>query len=145
MTATAAQLTAAAKAFTPDLVTKDELLELAEWERKHAEAKKKVSFAEKELEFRRQSLAEKCLGVKSKDELKQLSPEQLQKRFSKRWESGEWKAERGAPEFLFKKTSQGRYPSWRDQFISEMGETAAARLSADTPTTYSYCVEVSPG
>ena len=142
MTATAAQLTAAAKAFTPELVTKNELTELADWERKYAERKKKVSEAEKELEFRRIQLAEKVLGVKSKDELKQLSPEQLQKRFAKRWENGEWKTERGAPEFLFKKTSQGRYPSWRDLFVEELGETAAARISADTPTSYSYCVEV---
>jgi hypothetical protein len=143
MTATAAQLTAAAKAFAPDLVTKLELTEIADWERKHAERKKKVSEAEKELEFRRMQLAEKVLGVKSKDELKQLSPEQLQKRFAKRWEKGEWTTERGAPEFKFSETSHGRYPSWLDQYVGQMGQTAAARISAETPTTYSYCVEVS--
>lgn len=125
------------------LVTKDELSELAEWERKYADAKKKASLAEKELEFRRQSLAEKVLGVKSKDELKLLSPEQIQKLFTKRWESGIWKAERGAPEFHFSKTSSGKYPAWRALFIDELGETAAARIATETPTTYSYAVEVS--
>ena len=125
------------------LVTKDELLELAELERKHADAKKKVSAVEKDLEFRRQSLAEKVLGVKSKDELKRLSPEQVLKIYQRRWEREEWRTERGAPEFAFVKTSQGRYPAWREVFIGELGETAAARISAETPTTYSYAVEVS--
>ena len=135
MTSTAAKLEAA-------LVTKDELTELAEWERKCADAKKKVSLAEKELEFRRQQLAEKVLGVKSKNELKELSPDQVQKLFTKRWESGVWKAERGAPEFAFVKTSHGRYPSWRERFVDELGETAAARIALETPVTYSYAVDV---
>jgi len=142
MTATAAQLTAAAKAFAPDLVTKLELTELADWEKKHSERKKKVSEAEKELEFRRMQLAEKVLGVKSKDELKQLSPEKLQKRFTKRWENGEWATEKGAPEFKFSETSHGRYPSWQKLFVAELGMTAAARISAETPFSYSYSVTV---
>jgi hypothetical protein len=137
-------VTTAAVKLEAALVTKNELSELAEWERKHAEAKKKVSFAEKELDFRRQSLAEKVLGVKSKDELKLLTPEQVQKRFAKRLEAGDWKRERGAPEFSFAKTSSGQYPAWRALFVDELGETAAARISAETPMTYSYCVEVSP-
>ncbi len=124
------------------IVTKDELLALAESERKYAEAKKKVSAIEKDLEFQRMQLAEKTLGVKSKDELKQLSPEEVQKLFTKRWERGDWKTSAGAPEFQFVKTSQGRYPAWRDLFIAELGETAAARISADTEITWSYAVSV---
>jgi hypothetical protein len=142
MPATAAQIAAAAKAFTPALVTKDELLELADSERKYAKANREKAAAEKDLEFRRQSLAEKVLGVKSKDELKRLSPEQVLKIYQRRWEREEWRTERGAPEFAFVKTSQGRYPAWREVFIGELGETAAARISAETPTTYSYAVEV---
>jgi hypothetical protein len=125
------------------IVTKDELLELADWERKYADAKKKVSAAEKELEFQRIRLAEKVLGVKSKNELKQLTPEQVQKRADKRLEAGDWKLERGAPEFAFKKTSQGCYPSWMNLYVEELGETAAARIKAETPIVYPYCVEVS--
>lgn len=125
------------------LVTKDELLELAEWERKAADAKKKASVAEKEVGFRRLQLAEKVLGVKSADELKLLTPEQVLKRFTKRFDAGDWKPERGAPEFSFTKTNQGRYPSWRQLFADEMGETAAAKISAETPLTFSYAVEVS--
>ncbi len=134
--------TAAAKLETV-LVTKDELAELGEWERKYAKANKEKAAAEKAVKFRRLALAEKVLGIKSEEDLKELSPEQLAKRFTKRWEAGEWKAERGAPEFAFSKTSSGRYPAWRALFVDELGETAAARISAETPISWSYCVEVS--
>lgn len=132
--------TAAAKQTV--IVTKDELMELADWERKYADAKKKATAAEKELKFRRQSLAEKVLGVNSADELKELTPEKVQKLFAQRLQAGDWKAERGAPGFVFANTHQGCYPSWSQLYIDEMGETAAARISAETPLTYSYRVEV---
>jgi len=124
------------------IVTKDELLQLAEWERKYADAKKKATAAEKELNFRRQSLAEKVLGVKSSDELKQLSPKQAENRSAARLSAGDWKPERGAPAFFFSKTNQGCYPSWSALYVEEFGETRAAEIRARTPITYSYCVEV---
>ena len=127
------------------IVTKDELLELAEWERKYADAKKKSSTAEKELNFRRMSLAEKVLGVMSADELKKLSPPQVQKLYAKRLEAGNWKQERGAPAFVFVKTHEGTYPAWAQLYITELGETAAARIKAETPKAYSYAVEVALG
>lgn len=132
--------TAAAKQTA--LVTKDELLELAEWERKSADAKKKASAAEKELKFRRLALAEKVLGVKSEDDLKALTPAQVESRSTKRFDAGDWKTERSAPAFAFLKTNEGRYPSWSQLYIGQMGETAAARVRAETPVSYSYCVEV---
>jgi len=135
MTTTAAKIETA-------LVTKDELLEIADWERKFSEAKKKVSAAEKELAFRRTALAEKVLGVKSADELKKLAPAKVLKLQAQRLEEGDWKLERGAPLFLFSKTSEGRYLAWKQLYIDELGETAAAAITADAPTVYSYCVEV---
>ena|ERR1700688_669231 len=136
MTSTAAKLEAA-------IVTKDELSELAEWERKYAKAKKEQAVAEKAVKFRRLCLAEKVLGVNTEDELKKLTPDQVQKRFAKRLEAGDWKPERGAPDFSFKKTHQGSYPSWSQLYIDEHGEPAAARIALETPVTYSYAVEVS--
>jgi hypothetical protein len=124
------------------IVTKDELAEIAEWESALAKAKKKVSDAEKEVRFRRIQLAEKVLGVNSEDELKELAPSQVLSRYHKRLDAGDWKLERGAPSFAFSKTNEGRYPSWGKLFIDEMGETAAAKIKAETPLTYSYCVEV---
>ncbi|HEY1800105.1 MAG TPA: hypothetical protein VGG46_04145 [Terriglobales bacterium] len=124
------------------IVSKDELAELAEWERKHDEAKKKVSAAEKELKFRRISLAEKVLGVKSEDEFKKLSPKDVEKRYAARLTAGDWKPERGAPGFVFLEKSKGRYPAWKEIFIGELGETAAAKITADTDLTYSYAVQV---
>ena len=134
--------TAAAKLETV-LVTKDELLEIAEWERKFADAKKKQAAAEKEVKFRRLQLAEKVLGVKTEDELKTLTPDQVNRRLAKRLKAGEWRPAQNAPEFTFSKTHQGCYPSWLDLYTAEMGETAAARIKAETPIVYSYAVEVS--
>ena len=134
--------TAAAKETA--VVTKDELIELADWERKYADAKKKSSAAEKELNFRRQQLAEKVLGVKSSDELKELSPKQVENRSAARLAAGDWKAERGAPVFSFVKTHQGSYPAWKALYIEEFGETIAAKIAAEAPITYSYAVEIAP-
>lgn len=124
------------------VVTKDELLELAEWERKYADAKKRTSAAEKEVNFRRQSLAEKVLGLKSSDEMKKLSPRQVDKLFTDRRAEGDWKPERGAPIFSFVETSHGSYPAWKQIYIGEFGESAAAGIVNDTPVTHSYAVEV---
>lgn len=134
---------AAAAKLAPVVVTKDELTEIAEWERKFADAKKKQAAAEKEVKFRRMQLAEKVLGVKTEDELKALTPEQVRKRTINRLEAGDWKPERGAPIFAFKKTHQGSYPSWLNLYVGEHGQTAADKISAETPVTYSYAVEVS--
>ncbi len=124
------------------LVTKDELLELADWEKKYADAKKKVSAAETELKFRRQALAEKVLGVKSADELKQLSPKEVEKLYAKRLTNGDWRPERSAPAFVFAKTSEGRYPAWKKLYTDEFGEAAAAEIQSNTDPIYSYAVEV---
>ena len=132
--------TAAAKETA--IVTKDELTEIAEWEKKFAKAKKDQASAEKEVKFRRMKLAEKVLGVKTEDELKELTPEQVTKRLNKRLEAGDWKAERGAPEFSFINTSHGRYPSWAQLYAGKLGETAVKEISANTPETYSYAVSV---
>ena len=135
-------MTAASAKPAPSVVATAELVELAEWERKYAAAKKKVSEAESELKFRRQQLAEKVLGIKTEDELKALDPDRLLKLFTKRFESGFWRAERGAPDFKFSNTSKGRYPSWAKIYAEDLGETAAARIRTETPITYSYAVEV---
>jgi hypothetical protein len=124
------------------VVTKDELLELADWERKHADAKRKAAAAEKEVKFRRLQLAEKVLGIKTEDELKALAPEKVQKLVAKRLEAGDWELGRGAPEFTFKKTSSGSYPAWAKLYAAQLGETAAARISTENPLQYSYSVEV---
>jgi hypothetical protein len=124
------------------VVTKAELWELADWERKYADAKKRAAAAEKELAFRRVALAEKVLGVNSADELKVLNPDQVARKFAKRLENGDWRLGSGAPVFKFVKTSEGRYPSWAKLYVEELGESAAKRIKTETPPTYSYAVEV---
>lgn len=134
--------TAAQTAREVAVVTKDELSELATWEKKHADAKKKAADAEKQLDFLRIRLAEKVLGVKTADELKRLAPDHVVKRMRRRLADGEWKPERGAPEFSFVQTNKGRYPAWASLYAEELGETAAEQIRSNTPTTYSYAVDV---
>lgn len=124
------------------VVTAGELYELAEWERKCADAKREVAQAEKELSLRRLELAASVLGIETAEDLKRTSPEEIERRFSKRLEQGKWRLERGAPLFSFSKSNEGRYPSWAQLYSDEMGETAAARVRAGTPVTYSYRVLV---
>lgn len=124
------------------LITTVELTELAEWERKYTAAKKKVSEAEDVLKFRRLALAEKVLGIKTYDDLKALSPEQVAKRHARRLVAGDFRIERGAPVFTFQKTNAARYPAWARLYAEKLGETAAARVKDETPISFSYSVEV---
>lgn len=127
----------------PAIITKLELSELADAEAQYVKAKGKLSSAEENVKLLRMRLAEKVLGVKTEDEFKQLSPADLVKKQIKRLAAGDWKPERGSPEFSFVNTSKGRYPAWRKLYVSEMGETEAARIQSETDYSYSYRVEVS--
>ena len=135
-------MTTAAAKLEPIIVTKNELLELAEAERAHDTAKKKASAAESLVKLRRMQLAEKVLGIKTGDELKTLSPEQIKKKLCKRAEAGEWQPAANAPEFEFVKTRSAAYPAWAELFKQKLGEAAAAQITEETPITYSYRVEV---
>jgi hypothetical protein len=132
--------TAAAKQTA--IVTKDELKEIAELEQDSAKAEKKARDLKKQLEFQRLRLAEKVLGVKSAEELKKLSPKDVEKLYARRLTAGDWKPERSAPAFVFLKTSEGRYPAWKQLYVDLAGETAAAEISANTNPIYSYAVQV---
>lgn len=136
MTATAAKL-------APAIVTKDELAEIAKAEKTYADAKKKQAAAELEVKLLRFQLAEKVLGITSEDELKKLGPDQVLKRMAKRFEAGAWSAQKGSPEFEFVKTSQGRYPGWKEIYSTEHGIAAALKITDDTPVSFSYAVAVS--
>lgn len=125
------------------IVTKAELLALAEAEKAHACAKKKASAAERDVKILRMGLAEKVLGIKTEDELKALSPQQVEKKIARRLEAGEWEPAPNAPEFSFVETRAGRYPAWAQIFKSKFGESEAERISNETPMTHSYQVDVS--
>ena len=73
------------------------------------------------------------LGVETDDQLKALDPDTLEALMNLRGDRGHWKLQRKAALFLFVKTSEGRYPSWKDEFIAEKGEGAAELILAATP------------
>lgn len=123
------------------VISRDELEELAELERQYADATESVNLVEKALKAARMGLAEKVLGVMA-DTFRTLDPEHVEKLMAARRDRGLWKPARGAPPFVFLKTSSGRYPAWKSVFIAEHGEAAAEKIAAETPTTYSYRVDV---
>jgi hypothetical protein len=134
--------TAAKPALETAIVTKAELLELADAEKRFAKATKDQNEAKGEVERRRQAVAEKVFGIKTSDELKILAPKELLKLLGRRFESGKWQPEKSAPEFSFVQTHSGRYPAWKQVYIDAHSESEAAEIVEDTPYTYSYRVSV---
>lgn len=123
-------------------VTRAELLELKAAEEAYAKASKALTEAENAVKPLRLALAEKVLGIKTADELKAMAPETVAARMVKRSRIGLWAKNSNAPRFEFVKTSQGRYPSWRAEFIAIRGEVAAENITRLTPTIYGYKVDV---
>lgn len=137
-------MTASAAKQAPEtvVVTKAELVELRECEEDLVKFKKKASEAEKQVKFRRQAIVEKVLGLQSEDDLKRLPLERVQRLSARRLANGDWELGKGAPEFAFEQVSKGCYPAWKQLLIAEVGETAVSKISAETPETYSYRIDV---
>jgi len=124
------------------IIRKAELLELASLEQAYSDACKEQADLERRTKAARLALATKVLGVETEEQLKRLDPPTLEELMAVREGKGWWKLERGAPPFLFQKTNEGRYPSWKTEFIAEEGEAKAQMVMAETPRTYSYRIDV---
>lgn len=124
------------------VISRDELIELAELEKEYAEATAAVTNVEKAVKAARMALAEKVLGTETSKGLRTLDPDQVEKLMISRREKGLWRAARNAPPFVFLKTSSGRYPSWKAEFILLKSEAAAEKITAETEPVYSYRVDV---
>jgi hypothetical protein len=87
---------------------------------------------------------EALLGVKSEDEVRDLSPEEFNRLARRRIRSGLVQFEPGmisADELLDKviqKSKSERRPSWKDCFVKVLGESAATKVQEATPETFSY-------
>ena len=125
------------------VVTKGELKEIRELEAEKSELAHAMSEVEKKLKPKVLGLAEKVLGVTSADEFKTLSPTEVETRLIRRLEQKKWRCGPGAGFFQFVKTSEGRYPKWKDLFIKATSASRAEQEAADAPKIYSYRIEVS--
>jgi hypothetical protein len=131
-----------AKRAPAQIVTKDELAELCLLEASHADLSRRAADIERRVKAARLALAQKVLGVETDDQLKALDPATLERLMNVRGEKGMWKVQRGAAPFIFVKTSEGRYVQWKAEFVALKGEAEAEQKLADTPTRYSYKVDV---
>jgi hypothetical protein len=123
-------------------VTRKELTELRDAENTLSEASRALSAAEAKVKPLRMALAEKALGTRTEAEYRALGPEEVAALIEKRLKKGLFELVRGAPGFSFEKTASGRYAAWKEEFVKAMGQAAADRITAETPTTYSYRVKV---
>jgi hypothetical protein len=127
----------------PGVVTENEISAL---EKAITEASNLNRQAEKAKELQKQlmlAFAQKTLGITTEDELKALDPVALSKRLQERYAKKAFTIQ-GGLDFAFNKTSQGRYPSYKDLFTAAVGEAAAVKALNETPTTYSYKVASVP-
>ena len=129
-------------AIAAEVVSRDELVILARLEERYPAAKKAVLDVEKSVQAARLLLAEKVLDAETAKDLQLMDPEHLEKLMAVRHEKGLWKPGRNAPPFVFLKSSSGRYPAWKSVFIALQGKAAAEKIVAETPTFYSYRVDV---
>lgn len=123
-------------------VTRKELVELRDAEQALAEASKALSAAEAKVKPLRMKLAEKTLGAMTEADYRKLDPDAIGLLMGNRLKKGLFEIVRGAPAFKFEKTASGRYPSWKAEFVLAMGQAAADKITADTPTLFSYRVQV---
>lgn len=139
-------MSAAAKPkLEPAVITRVELRELAEWELKLAGAKRLVAEAEKQLYPRRLAIAKKVLGTDLEADYRAMDPQELERLMLRRFDRGLWQYGYGAKTFRFVQTWAGRTPAWKELYIAEAGELAAANAEANTPKRYAYRIEVSTG
>lgn len=84
---------------------------------------------------------ERLLGVKSMDDVAQLSPADIAAIAKKRLKRGDVELEGCDLELLLKVIKQSqckRNVSWKDEFIKALGESKATEIINATPERYSY-------
>jgi len=130
------------QAVATQTVTRKELIELRDAEETLTKASRAKSLAEHKVKPLRMALAEKVLGVKTEAEYRAWNPDEILRIINRRMDHEAFEVVRGCPSFVFEQTAAGRYVAWQSAYISEMGQAAADRLTAETPTLYSYRVHV---
>jgi hypothetical protein len=80
------------------------------------------------------------MGFQNLDEVKALSPAELSAEIQRRVGKMFRLDADAFAEFALQKTSQGKYPKWKQEFISLNGPAAAAAIEGETGTLYSYSV-----
>lgn len=104
-----------------------------------AEAGKAKAAADKEKDAAMGQVFFK-MGFVNLDEVKALSPEELAKAIGQRAGKCFRLEGEAVAEFALQKTSQGKYPKWKQELIALNGPAAAAEIEGETATQYSYSV-----
>lgn len=107
----------------------------------HSQAASAASEAESGKKAAMMKLLEPLLGIKSWDELAAMSPDKIKRVARQRVNVGLVELEGIELDALLEaivKSQERRNVSWKDQYIAELGESAATRIIDDTDPSYSY-------
>jgi uncharacterized sporulation protein YeaH/YhbH (DUF444 family) len=109
---------------------------------RHAsDARKAADSADSEKKFSMMLVLEPLLGIKSEDELQKLSPVALKLRAKTRIEAGLVQLEGIDAQLLLERVIQKsqarRNVSWKDAFVSALGESEATAVVESTSESYS--------
>jgi hypothetical protein len=138
-----ASLQATASAVTLPVITKAEIDEAIELRKQHSLASKTARIAEQKCQVAQMKIFEKLLGIKSADELKWFSPEQIEKIFTERINKKTVLLEDPNSNFKIEQTSAQRRPEWKELYIQALGESKATEAHLATPMQYSYAIKES--
>jgi endonuclease YncB( thermonuclease family) len=112
--------------------------------KKYAKANKAKEAAEASKKTAAMAVFEKLLGVKSEDEVRAMSPEEMKSVARRRIRQGLVTLEPGTIsltdllEKVIQKSKSERRPSWKDCFIAVHGESKATEIQEATAETFSY-------
>jgi hypothetical protein len=87
---------------------------------------------------------EPLLGVKTEEEVAELSPDEIKKLAKQRHRDGLFTLERGGMSLdelvnqVIQKTQSRRSVSWKDAYINELGASKATALTEATDESFSY-------
>lgn len=107
----------------------------------HAKLSKEASAAEEIKLAAMMGIFERLLGVKSMDDVAQLSPKDIAAIAKRRLKRGDVELEGFDLELLLKVIQQSkcqRNVSWKQAFIDALGESEAQKIINATPERYSY-------
>lgn len=135
-----ASISVAGIAATP-VITAKEIKTALDARRAYSAAKREANRLEEESKSASLKVLEIALGIKSYSELKEMTPEQVLKLYTKRFKKNLFFIEDGAQEFTIAMTSKKRAVEWKEEFIAAVGESVAIEVLKAAPANFTYCLK----
>jgi hypothetical protein len=124
------------------LVTLQDVKKACRAQKRYSAADRARNKAEDKKKSSAMKVLEALLGVKTEDEIRALSPDELKRRARARIRAGQVVLKGidadALLENIIQKSKSERRPSWKDCFIAVHGESKATEIQEATEETFSY-------